>query len=104
MNKKSLAVEFGMDKKREVLHYPRLDTILMVEKFIKDHSGEYSKKQVWDNLPRKVMYQTYCVIFDYLLSSGKIIQDKKGKVIWIWDPELVERYGNNKELKVRDGP
>ncbi len=32
--------------KRENIRYPRLDTVLMVEKFIMEHDGEYRKKQL----------------------------------------------------------
>ena len=45
---------------KEILHYPRLDTVIMVEEFIREHSGEYRKKALWENLPKKMMYQTYC--------------------------------------------
>ena len=31
-------------QEEEILRYPRLDTLLMVEKFIQDHDGEYKKK------------------------------------------------------------
>ena len=30
---------------KNILHYPQLDTVLMVEEFIKEHSGEYQKKE-----------------------------------------------------------
>jgi len=76
----------------EVIHYPRLDTVLMVEKFIKQHSGEYKKKSLWQNLPKKTMYQTYGLIFDYLEYSGKIARDREGHVAWIWDPKGVKYY------------
>ena len=36
------------------IHYPQLDTVLMVEEFIRDHSGEFKKKLLWENLPRKI--------------------------------------------------
>ncbi len=77
---------------KEILHYPRLDTVLMVEAFIKEHSGEYKKRQLWEQLPKKVMYQTFCVIFDYLESSGKIAVDREEKIAWIWNPELVRKF------------
>ena len=83
---------------REILHYPQLDTVLMVEEFIKKHSGEFKKRQLWENLPRRMMYQTFCVIFDYLMDSGKIAMDREGKVAWIWDPEGVRKYLAKKEL------
>lgn len=86
---------------KSILHYPQLDTVIMVEEFIRDNSGEYKKRSLWENLPRKMMYQTFCVVFDYLLYSGKIALDKGGKIAWIWNPELVKRYLNNPSLRVR---
>ncbi len=83
---------------RNILHYPQLDTILMVEESIRENSGEYKKKSLWENLPRKMIYQTFCVIFDYLLESGKIAQDREGHIVWIWNPELVKKYLNKPEL------
>jgi hypothetical protein len=76
----------------DVIHYPRLDTILTVEEFIREHSGEYKKKSLWQNLPKKMMYQTYCIIFDYLEISGKIARDREDRVGWIWNPEAVKEY------------
>lgn len=77
---------------REILHYPRLDTVLMVEEFIRNHSGEFKKRQLWEHLPKKTMYQTFCVVFDYLVSSGKIAQDGEEKIAWIWNPALVKKF------------
>lgn len=90
-----------MRKEKGILRYPRLDTVLMVEEFIQEHGGEYGKKQIWERLPRKVMYQTFCVIFDYLTYSYKIGIDKEGKVCWIWNPEGVKRYSGRKDLSWR---
>ena len=84
--------------KQNILRYPRLDTVLMVEEFIRDHSGEYKKRRLWEHLPRKTMYQTFCVIFNYLSESGKIAVDKEGKIGWIWDPEGVKKYLARKDL------
>jgi hypothetical protein len=66
-----------------VFSYPQLDTILMVEKFIEEYSAIYKKKSLWLNLPKKMKYQTYKVILDYLQYSNKIAIDKEGKVVWI---------------------
>ncbi|MBI2136721.1 hypothetical protein HYU06_06645 [Candidatus Woesearchaeota archaeon] len=85
-------------KKKDILHYPQLDTVLMVEKFIEDNSGEFKKKSLWEHLPKQMMYQTFCVIIDYLIYSGKISIDKDGKIAWIWDPEGVKRYLARKDL------
>jgi hypothetical protein len=84
--------------KRTIMHYPQLDTVLMVEHFIRDHSGEYKKRSLWEHLPKKVMYQTFCVIFDYLETSCKIVRDKEGKIGWIWDPEGVKKYLGREDL------
>lgn len=77
-----------------LLHYPRLDTILMVEDAIRNAKEYPSKRQLWLSLKKKVMYQTFNVIISYLEESGKIIQNK-GKIIWIWNPELVKKYSNS---------
>ena len=71
--------------------YPRLDTVLAIEKFIREHDGEYRKKQLWESLPKKIMYQTYFVVIDYLLISGKISVDSGGKIGWIFYPEEAEK-------------
>jgi hypothetical protein len=81
-------------QKQQMIHYPRLDTVLMVEDAIRDAKEYPSKRQLWLSLKRKVMYQTFNVIISYLEDSGKILQ-KNGKIIWIWNPELVKKYSNS---------
>lgn len=77
---------------------PRLDTVMMVEKFIKNNPGEFKKKSLWEHLPKKMMYQTYCVIFDYLVESNKIALDREGKICWIYYPEKVKELLKKKHL------
>jgi predicted nucleotidyltransferase len=80
-----------MKQEKQQLHYPRLDTILMVEKTL-GKKGEYrSKRSLWISLPKKMMYQTFSLILEYLEESGKIAI-KEGRVIWILNPELASRY------------
>ncbi len=81
-----------------ILRYPRLDTVLMVEEFIKEHDGEFKKRKLWESLPKGMMYQTFCVIIDYLLYSGKISIDKESKIGWIYNPELTRKYQERKDL------
>ena len=85
----------------KTLHSPQLDTVMMVESFIREHSGEYKKRALWENLPKKMMYQTYSVIIAYLLDSGKIAADKEGKICWIYNPQLIKRLLDNSDLKIR---
>jgi phage pi2 protein 07 len=75
-----------------ILRYPRLDTMLMVEEFIKENDGEFKKRKLWESLPKKMMYQTFCVIIDYLLYSRKISIDAEGKIGWIYYPEIARKY------------
>jgi hypothetical protein len=82
----------------EVLRYPRLDTIIMVEEFIKNHDGEFKKRKLWESLPKKMMYQTYCVIITYLLESRKISIDFEKKLGWIYYPEKAEEHLLKKHL------
>lgn len=73
------------------IHSPTLESVLMVEKLIREHSQEYGKYQLWKILPKKMMYQTFQVILDYLQESGKIKIDKDGCVIWTYNPSRIRK-------------
>ena len=84
---------------RQILHYPRLDTVLMVEKAIREAREHPTKMQLWKALPKRMMYQTLILILSYLEESGKIvIKDKR--IIWIYEPDL-DKWLENRELIVR---
>jgi hypothetical protein len=85
-------------ERKTLARSPRLDTVLMVEKFIQEKDGEYRKKKLWQNLPKKMMYQTYSTVLDYLLVSGKISVDSEGKIGWIFYPEAAEKRLKNAHL------
>ena len=76
------------EKHINVFRYPNLNTILMVEEFLKKHRDiPISLAKLKITLPRKVMHQTLKVILTYLWKSGKIIYGPKG-VQWIYsEPE-----------------
>jgi len=74
-----------------ILHSPTLESVIMVEKTIKKYSQECGKYQLWKKLPKKMMYQTFQVILNYLEESGKILIDKDGCIIWTWDPEGIKK-------------
>lgn len=71
---------------------PKDDKILMVEEAIKNAKEYPSKRQLWLSLKKKVMYRTFNIIIDYLEASNKIVIDRDGKIVWIWNPELVKKY------------
>ncbi len=73
-----------------LLHSPTLDSVLMVEETARKYSGMYGKYQLWQKLPRKMMYQTFQAILGYLEESGKLIVENE-KIIWIWDPATIRK-------------
>ncbi len=86
--------------KSSFIRSPTLDTVMMVEKTIDDTSGEYNRTDLWKNLPRKVMWQTFLVILEYLENINKIAIDKEGKIAYIWNPTLTKRLRARKEIRI----
>jgi hypothetical protein len=78
---------------------PTLQTVLMVERFIKDNSGEYKKTDLFNKLPKKVMWQTFQVIMEYLEGNLRVVYDREGYVVYIWNPEFVKRFKDKPELE-----
>ena len=79
---------------------PTLDTVLMVEKTIEEFSGEYNRTELWKHLPKRVMWQTYLVVLEYLENINKIAVDKEGKIAYIWNPALAKKLKMRKEIKL----
>jgi len=86
---------------QQILHYPRLDTIIMIEETIQKMDDYPTKMQLWRAIPKKIMYQTFCLILDYLKDSNKIIIGKDKRIVWIWDPERVRKYLSKPHLIIR---
>jgi hypothetical protein len=68
---------------RKYLHEPQLDTILMVEKAIKEAGSYPTKKDLLESLPKKVQYQTFARILEYLESSNKIVLNSR-HIVWVF--------------------
>lgn len=64
------------------LHEPNLTTILMVEKTIKETENYPTRMELWKALPKKVQYQTFKRILEYLEASNKIIFNGR-RIVWI---------------------
>jgi len=86
--------------KSSFVRSPTLDTVLMVENTINEFSGEFNRTNLWKNLPKKVMWQTFLVILDYLEGINKIAFDKHEKIAYIWNPKLAKKLSLRKEIKV----
>ena len=79
---------------------PTLDTVLMVEKAIEEYSGEFNRTELWKKLPRKVMWQTYLIILDYLQSINKVAISNNGVLVYIWSPDVAKRFAKRKAIKI----
>ena len=82
-------------------HEPQLDTILMVENTIKENGSYPTKKELLESLPKKIQYQTFNRILDYLESSNKIMFDNR-RIIWIFpdNPKLKKLLETSDKLKI----
>ncbi len=94
LRKKSRSVKIEVN-----LRSPTLDTVFMIEETIKKYSGEYNKTQIWKKLPRKVMWQTFKIVINYLENINKIMVGKKGILVYIWNPILAKKYLKMKGVK-----
>jgi len=72
-------------QKLEVIHYPNLKTVLMVEDVLKKANHLITREELKRKLPTKTMHQTLNVILKYLEDSGKILDGRKG-ILWIYNP------------------
>jgi hypothetical protein len=70
----------------QIMHSPTLDTVLMVEKTLRDAKEVIKIAELKRRLPRKVMHQTLMRILDYLQASDKILITTKG-VVWTYAPK-----------------
>ncbi|MDV3278023.1 MAG: hypothetical protein LYZ69_06090 [Nitrososphaerales archaeon] len=64
-------------------HWPTLETLLMIERTIKESEIPPRRTELWTSLPKKMMYQTFKRAIEYLDASGKIMIDKEDRVVWV---------------------
>ena len=72
-------------QKLEVIHYPNLKTVLMVEDALKKANKLMTREQLKKKIPTQIMHQTLNVILNYLEDGGKILDGRKG-ILWIYNP------------------
>lgn len=82
--------------KNPFVRSPTLDTVLMIERTIEKYSGEFNRTELWKRLPKKVMWQTYLLVLDYLQSINKIGFDRDEKIIYLWNPRLAKILANRR--------
>jgi len=89
-------MELKFNVEEIVTRSPRLATVVMVERFIKENSGEFRKTGLFNKLPKKMMWGTFNIILKYLYENNKIGIDKEGYIIYIWNPELIKKLMHKK--------
>jgi len=75
-------------------HWPNLQTLLMIERAIKEAEIPPKRTALWKSLPRRPMYQTFRKAIAYLDASGKIMIDRNSRVVWVAaeSPKLQELF------------
>ncbi len=86
-------------RKSRNVHSPILDTVIMVEETIK-RLGACTITELYKALPRTVIYPTLKLTIEYFYAKGFIMSDKDHKIVWVYNPELVRKYGSRSDLKV----
>lgn len=76
--------------RQQILHYPNLKTVLVVEKTLQEADTVITKSELKRRLPTQIMHQTLNLILEYLEKSGKILIGSKG-ITWT--------YNDNQKLK-----
>lgn len=84
---------------QEVIHYPNLKTVLIVEKILQNSNELMSREDIKRKLPNKIMHQTLNVILEYLERSGKILDGRKG-ILWIYNPSKKMQKAIDEGLEV----
>jgi len=92
--------ELKFNVKNILTRNPRLGTVLMVEKFIENNSGEYKKTGLFNSLPKKMMWGTFNIVLEYLASINKIGVDNERNILYIWSPEAGKKFMNRKKIKL----
>jgi len=84
----------------KVIHEPQLDTILMVEKALREAKSYPTKKELLESLPKQIQYQTFNRILEYLESSNKIVYDGR-QIIWVFpdNPKLKQLIETSIKLR-----
>jgi hypothetical protein len=85
---------------KKPVHWPTLNTVIMVEKTLKDADESIiSVAELKRNLPRQVNHNTLILILQYLEQSNKILTSIKG-ITWIHNTNPNLRKAINEGLEI----
>ena len=86
-------------KKKNIVHYPNLKTVLMVENVLRESELAITREELKKRLPTKIMHQTLNVILSYLEKRGLIVDGRKG-ILWTYNesPKLKDAISKGTEI------
>ncbi|MDP3699188.1 MAG: hypothetical protein Q8R47_06410 [Nanoarchaeota archaeon] len=84
---------------QEILHYPNLKTVLMVEKVLKEAELALTREELKKRLPTQTMHQTLNVILEYLEKRGLIIDGHKG-ILWAHNDSKKLRHAISRGIEI----
>ncbi len=84
---------------QEIIHYPNLKTMLMVEKILKEAETTLSREEIKERLPTQIMHQTLNVILNYMEQRGLILDGHKG-ILWTHNDSPKLREAVNKGIEI----
>lgn len=70
----------------QVLHYPTLKTVLLVEEILKEAKEPLSRYELLKRAGNKIMRPTLDVIIEYLEKRFMVLDTPKG-IIWVYVPK-----------------
>ena len=70
----------------EVLHYPTLKTVLMVENILREAKEPLTRYEIMKRTKNKVMRQSLNIIVQYLVERNMVLDSDKG-VLWVYSPK-----------------
>ena len=86
-------------KDKNIIHYPSLRTMLMIEKVLKEADTMIDREELKRRIPMQIMHQTLNLILRYLEEKGMILDSHKG-ILWIYNPspKLRKAIENAREI------
>ena len=92
------ADEWKLQLNCKATHYPRLDTVMRVAQTLKE-DGPCTKTELSRSLRKTVMWPTLTLILAYFETMGFTVKDRKGSIVWIYNPALVKKYAGRDDLR-----
>ena len=67
----------------EILHYPTLKTVLLVENILREAKEPLSRYDIMKKMNNRLMHQTLNVIIQYFVEKNMVLDTPKG-ILWVY--------------------